>query len=59
MSPADVSVTLPALAAGCFAKSHVFKKRVFEGVGQGQPLGRLVLQHALDEVEQLVVLLRL
>lgn len=51
MSPADVSISLPGLAAGCLAKSHAFKKRVFQGISQQQPLGRLVVQHAFDEVK--------
>lgn len=56
-SPADVPVALPVLAAGCFADAPVLEERVFEGVSQGQPLGGLILQHAFNEVKQLVVLL--
>lgn len=51
VSPADVAIALPGLAAGRLAESHVFEERVLQGVGQRQPLGRLVLQHAFDEVE--------
>lgn len=58
-SPADVSVALPVLTARGLADAAVLKERVLEGVGQHQPLGGFILQHALDEVEQLVVLLRL
>lgn len=58
-SPADVPVALPVLAACCLAKPPVLKERVFQGVSQHQPLGGFVLQHAFNEVKQLVVLLRL
>lgn len=55
-SPADVPVALPGLAACCLT-APVLEERVFEGIGQHQPLGRLILQHAFNEVKQLVVLL--
>lgn len=58
-SPADVAVALPALAASCLAVAAILEERVLERVGQVQPLGWFVLQHALDEVEELVVLLAL
>lgn len=59
MSPADVPVAFPVLAACCLAKPPSLKERVFKGVSQQQPLGGLILQHAFNEVKQLVVLLRL
>lgn len=50
-SPADIPVALPVLAARCLVNAHILKERVFEGVGQHQPLGGLVLQHAFNEVK--------
>ena len=58
-SPADVPVAFPVLAARRFASPPVLEERVFERVSQSEPLGGLVLQHAFNEVKQLVVLLRL
>lgn len=55
-SPADVPVALPALAACCLT-APILEERVFEGIRQHQPLGGLILQHAFNEVKQLVVLL--
>lgn len=56
-SPADVPARVPHFCAGLHAQ-HV-EEGVLEGLGQGDALGRLVLQHALDEVEQAVMVLGL
>lgn len=56
-SPADVSARVPHLCARLHLQ-HV-KKGVLEGFSQADAFGRLVLQHALDEVEKAVVVLSL
>jgi len=56
-SPADVSARVPHLCARLHLQ-HV-KEWVLEGFGQADALGRLVLQHALNEVEKAVVVLSL
>lgn len=56
-SPADVSIAFPVLATRGLAHTSVLKERMFEGVGQQEPFRRLILQHAFNEVKQLVVLL--
>lgn len=56
-SPADVPARVPHFCAGLHAQ-HV-KEGVLEGLSQGDALGRLILQHALNEVEQAVMVLSL
>lgn len=58
-SPADVAIALPALPPHRIACCPRFEERVPEGVGQNQALSGLVLQHALNQVKQLMVLLSL
>lgn len=56
-SPADVSARVPHFCARLHLQ-HI-KEGVLEGFGQGDALGRLVLQHALNEVEKAVMVLSL
>lgn len=56
-SPADVPARVPHFCARLHLQ-HV-EEGMLEGFGQGDALGRLVLQHALDEVEKAVVVLGL
>lgn len=58
VSPADVTVCLPALTCAQFAAADAaLEKRMPESRSKSQTLRRLVLQHGLDQVEQLVMLL--
>lgn len=56
-SPADVPARVPHFCARLHLQ-HV-EEGMLEGFSQGDALGRLVLQHALDEVEKAVVVLGL
>lgn len=58
VSPADVTVCLPALTCAQFAAADAaLEKRMPESCSKSQTLRWLVLQHGLDQVEQLVMLL--
>lgn len=56
-SPADVSARVPHFCAWLHLQ-HV-EERVLEGFSQADALGRLVLQHALNEVKKAVMVLGL
>ncbi len=57
LSPTDVAVALPALAGTLVsAADGALKERMSQGHSQSETLRRLILQHGLDQIKQLVML---